>query len=525
MNTPNVDWYALSPTGAARARPRSACSPRRCAAGRAAAVQRLHRRRRVRHRGRVRRPRLPRQRERSHDREQRRDRDQLAAFAQVLIAGCGALGVGVAYAHRLSPPASRSTTRCSHGGRRDGLPGRRPNLMTLFLGLEWFSIALYILCAYDVGREGLARGRTQVPRRRRLRLGRAPLRLGVRLRRDRTSSGSREIAAAPAAGLGDDLFLLCRPRDDHRRARLQGLGRAVPHVDAGRLQGAPTPVTAFMAAATKAAALVLALRVARRPRSRSEAELWTIALAVDRLRLARRRQPGRPRADERQAAARVLVDRAGGFHAHPVAAGNEHGGTALLFYLIPYGAASLGAFAVVAARERELGRPATLETMGGMGWERPLLGVAMWVFMLSFAGLPLDRRLRREVLRLRLCLGPRLELAHRRRRHRHCRQPLLLPRGHPRACTCGRPCRWPMAARRATTARGAGHARRTVGRPSCRLRGRLGARTRLFAAVHAALIDLARDATASLNFPLLTLVRALGVQFIRRRGGLHGGLR
>ena len=44
---------------------------------------------------------------------------------------------------------------------------------------------------------------------------------------------------------------------------------------------------------------------------------------------------------------------------------------------------------MVAARERELGRPATLETMGGMGWERPLLGGAMWVFMLSFAGLPL----------------------------------------------------------------------------------------------------------------------------------------
>ena len=27
--------------------------------------------------------------------------------------------------------------------------------------------------------------------------------------------------------------------------------------------------------------------------------------------------------------------------------------------------------------------------MGGLGWERPLLGAAMWVFMLSFAGLPL----------------------------------------------------------------------------------------------------------------------------------------
>ena len=33
------------------------------------------------------------------------------------------------------------------------------NLMTLFLGLEWFSIGLYILCAIDSRPRGLARGR------------------------------------------------------------------------------------------------------------------------------------------------------------------------------------------------------------------------------------------------------------------------------------------------------------------------------------------------------------------------------
>ena len=30
----------------------------------------------------------------------------------------------------------------------------------------------------------------------------------------------------------------------------------------------------------------------------------------------------------------------------------------------------------------------TLDNLAGMGWERPLLGAAMWTFMLSFAGLP-----------------------------------------------------------------------------------------------------------------------------------------
>ena len=78
-----------------------------------------------------------------------------------------------------------------------------------------------------------------------------------------------------------------------------------------------------------------------------------------------------------------------GFMLIAIAANSELGGTALLYYLIPYGAMSIGAFAVVAARERELGRPVTLDNLGGLGWERPFLGAAMWVFMLGFMGMPL----------------------------------------------------------------------------------------------------------------------------------------
>ena len=59
-----------------------------------------------------------------------------------------------------------------------------------------------------------------------------------------------------------------------------------------------------------------------------------------------------------------------------------------MFYLIPYAAMTVGAFAVVAARERELGRPVDLDALSGMGWERPFLSAAMAVFMLGFIGLP-----------------------------------------------------------------------------------------------------------------------------------------
>src|SRR5919199_3560058 len=49
---------------------------------------------------------------------------------------------------------------------------------------------------------------------------------------------------------------------------------------------------------------------------------------------------------------------------------------------------SVGSFAIVAARERELARPVTLDGLGGLGWERPLYGAAMSLFMFGFIGLP-----------------------------------------------------------------------------------------------------------------------------------------
>ena len=78
-----------------------------------------------------------------------------------------------------------------------------------------------------------------------------------------------------------------------------------------------------------------------------------------------------------------------GFMLIGLSAGTALGGRALMYYLIPYSAMSFGAFAVVAARERELGEAVTLDNLAGFGWERPFLGVAMWFFLFGFAGLPL----------------------------------------------------------------------------------------------------------------------------------------
>ena len=149
-------------------------------------------------------------------------------------------------------------------------------------------------------------------------------------------------------------------------------------------QGAPTPVTAFMSAATKVGRARRHLRVlvdrvpgrgATCGRSRSRCSPC-VSLAIGNIAALAQR-------NVKRMLAYSSVSHAG-FMLIAIAADNELGAQALLYYLIPYCAMSLGAFAVVAARERELRLPVTLDNLAGFGWERPFLGVAMWMFMLGF---------------------------------------------------------------------------------------------------------------------------------------------
>jgi NADH-quinone oxidoreductase subunit N len=153
-------------------------------------------------------------------------------------------------------------------------------------------------------------------------------------------------------------------------------------------QGAPTSVTAFMSAATKTAALVVTLRVLVTAFP-EQSDVWTIAVAVlAAASLAWGNLAALAQRDVKRILAYSSISHAG-FMLMAISANSELGGQALLYYLVPYSAMSLGAFAVVAARERELRAPVTLESLSGLGWERPYHGVALWVFMLGMAGFPL----------------------------------------------------------------------------------------------------------------------------------------
>jgi NADH-quinone oxidoreductase subunit N len=152
-------------------------------------------------------------------------------------------------------------------------------------------------------------------------------------------------------------------------------------------EGAPTPVTAFMSAATKVAALVIALRVLVTAFPR-QSDVWEIGLAglVFACFIAGNLGALRQANVKRMLAYSTVAH--SGFLLTAVAAHSALGGRALLYYLTIYAAMNVGAFAIVAIREREIGRPVEVADFAGWGYRRPILSIAMVVFMLSLAGFP-----------------------------------------------------------------------------------------------------------------------------------------
>jgi NADH-quinone oxidoreductase subunit N len=314
-------------------------------------------------------------------------RDRFFALAAIVLAGVGLVAVLVSYAERRNGHIAEYYALLGTAAAGMMFLTQANTLMTLFLGLEWFSISLYILCAIDYGREwSLEAGLKYLVVGG---FGSAVLLFGSALVYGATGKLTFDgiAQAAAAADLQHDALLLTG-----LAMIIVGLGfkaSAAPfHMWTPDVyEGAPTSVTAFMAAATKVAALLLTFRILVTAFPQEDG-LWTVAVAVIAVcSLAVGNFAALVQKNLKRLLAYSSISNSG-FMLIAVSANSSLGGRALLYFLIPYGAASIGAFAVVAARERELGREVTLDNLAGMGWERPLLGAALWTFMLSFAGLP-----------------------------------------------------------------------------------------------------------------------------------------
>ncbi|HUQ79735.1 MAG TPA: NADH-quinone oxidoreductase subunit N [Gemmatimonadaceae bacterium] len=153
-------------------------------------------------------------------------------------------------------------------------------------------------------------------------------------------------------------------------------------------EGAPTPISGYMAAAVKAAAFAAFLRVWLEAFGGSYTQ-WHVAvwwLAAITMVL------GNVVALAQQNLKRLLAYSSiahSGFVLVALVVGTPQGSSAFLFYLFAYTLATMGAFAVIVALGQVGEGDLTIESYAGLWNDRPWMAAAMTIFMLALMGFPI----------------------------------------------------------------------------------------------------------------------------------------
>jgi len=262
------------------------------------------------------------------------------------------------------------------------------DLLTLFIALEVLSLPLYLLC-------GLARRRRLISQEAAVKyflLGAftsAILLYGIALIYGYAGTIKFSgIRAAASAATGSDVLLIVGIAllvvGLLFKASVGPFHLWTPDV----YQGAPTPVTAFMAACTKLAAFAAMLRVmmvALEPMVWTwRPVLWVVAIASMLIGAVL----GITQTDLKRMLAYSSVAHAG-FLILGVMAVSERGASGTLFYLLTYGLATIGAFAIVTLVRKGNSEASNVTDWAGLGKRSPVLAATMSLFLLSFAGIPL----------------------------------------------------------------------------------------------------------------------------------------
>jgi NADH-quinone oxidoreductase subunit N len=261
------------------------------------------------------------------------------------------------------------------------------NLVTLFIGIELLSIPLYVLCATEINnRVSLESGLKYLVIGS---VGSGTLLYGLAFVYGAT--GATDFSAISAA-IGDkvsvtDPLLLTG-------VALAATGLAfkcsiapfhtwTPDV----YEGAPTPITSFMAVATKAAAFAVFLRlfVEAFPDIQTIWDDALVALAIVTIVV------GNVGAIPQRSLKRLLawsgVAQAG-YILTGVIVATQLGLQAMAFYLAVYVVMNLAAFAVVVARERVSPAGDDISSFEGLGRADPWLAWPLTIAMLGLAGFP-----------------------------------------------------------------------------------------------------------------------------------------
>jgi NADH-quinone oxidoreductase subunit N len=157
-------------------------------------------------------------------------------------------------------------------------------------------------------------------------------------------------------------------------------------------QGAPTPVTAFMAAGAKAAGFAALLRIFALGLPALALDMTQVLVVLSALSMLVGNFVAIAQTDIKRMLAYSSIAQAGYILMAFVPYGNpavrELSIAAALFYLAAYTLTSFGAWGVVIALEKPDGQGLKIDDYAGLGRRQPLLAAAMTIFMLSLIGLP-----------------------------------------------------------------------------------------------------------------------------------------
>jgi len=152
-------------------------------------------------------------------------------------------------------------------------------------------------------------------------------------------------------------------------------------------EGSPTSVTAFFAAAPKVAAMALFVRALEGPFFYL-LEDWrqiVVFISIASMLLGAFAAIGQTNIKRLMAYSSIGHV---GYALIGLAAGGEEGVRGVLVYMAIYVAMNLGAFAVILSMRVKSGMVEGIEDLGGLARSRPLMALAMAIFMFSMAGVP-----------------------------------------------------------------------------------------------------------------------------------------
>ncbi|MFW5899076.1 MAG: NADH-quinone oxidoreductase subunit NuoN, partial [Jiangellaceae bacterium] len=153
-------------------------------------------------------------------------------------------------------------------------------------------------------------------------------------------------------------------------------------------QGAPTPVTGFMAAATKLAAFGAMLRIFYVAFGGLRVDWQPLFWAIAIITMLFGAVVALAQTDIKRMLAYSSIAHAG-FILTGVVVVTEQAMASVLFYLAIYGFATMGAFAVVMLVRDAGGEATALSKWAGLGKRSPILAGSFAVFLLALAGIPL----------------------------------------------------------------------------------------------------------------------------------------